>query len=69
MAGYIEGKYTGTRYVHSRAQIEAKIWYSKKERAYFSQQIHTQTGNIETKYEMIIKNFKIKGRGLCLNFL
>ena len=28
--GYLEGKYTGTRYVHGAAEIEAKIWYKKR---------------------------------------
>ena len=31
-----EGKYTGLRYVHAIANVEAKIWYSKKEKFYFS---------------------------------
>lgn len=31
VGGWLEGKYTGTRYVHAKADIQAKIWYSKKE--------------------------------------
>ena len=29
--GHMEGKYTGIRYVHSSADIEAKVWYAIKE--------------------------------------
>ena len=57
--GYLEGKYTGTRYVHAIADIEAKIWYSKKEKFYYNQQIPSKTGNTEKKYSINIKNFKI----------
>ena len=57
--GYLEGKYTGFRYVHSLANIEAKVWYSKKEKIYLTQQVPTETGNIEEKYSLVINNFKI----------
>ena len=57
--GYLEGKYTGFRYVHSLADIEAKVWYSKKEKIYLIQQVPTETGNIEEKYSLVINNFKI----------
>ena len=30
VGGWIEGKYTDIRYVHSDADIEAKVWYSKR---------------------------------------
>lgn len=57
--GYLEGKYTGIRYVHAIADIEAKIWYSKKEKIYLNQQVPTDTGNTEEKYSIVINNFKI----------
>ncbi len=57
--GYLEGKYTGIRYVHASANIEAKIWYSKKEKVFLTQQITTDTGNSETKYSLKLNNFKI----------
>lgn len=57
--GYLEGKYTGIRYVHAIADIEAKVWYSKKEKVYLNQQIPTQTGGLEEKYSLVINNFKI----------
>ena len=57
--GYLEGKYTGIRYVHAKADIEAKIWYSKKEKVFFKQQIQVPTGATEQKYTLNINNFKI----------
>lgn len=45
--GYIEGQYTGTRYVHGAANIEAKVWYTKKEKAALTQDIPMETGNVE----------------------
>ena len=57
--GYLEGKYTGIRYVHAISNIRAKVWYSKKEKKYFKQQILTDTGKTEKKYALKINNFKI----------
>lgn len=57
--GYIEGKYTGIRYVHASADIEAKVWYSKKEKFYYTDEIKVPTGATETKYTLNINNFKI----------
>ncbi len=57
--GYLEGKYTGIRYVHAKADIEAKIWYSKKEKVFLKQQIQVPTGATEEKYALNINNFKI----------
>ena len=57
--GYLEGKYTGTRYVHGAATVEAKIWYTKKEKAMLKQQIPVQTGNEEKKYSIKLKKNQI----------
>ena len=57
--GYLEGKYTGIRYVRAKADIEAKIWYSKKEKVFLKQQIQVPTGATEQKYTLNINNFKI----------
>ena len=57
--GYMEGKYTGTRYVHSTADIEARVWYSKKDKFYYSQEIKVPTGATEKKYTLNVNNFKI----------
>ncbi len=59
VAGWLEGKYTGVRYVHARADIEAKVWYTKKEKTYYNQVISVPTGNKENKYSLNFNNFKI----------
>lgn len=57
--GYLEGKYTGIRYVHSSAEIQAKVWYTKKKREPFIQQIPVETGNEEKKYSIKLKKNQI----------
>jgi len=59
VGGYLEGKYTGTRYVHSLADIQAKIWYSKKEKFSYKQQLKKPSNATETKYSIKINNFTI----------
>ena len=59
IAGYIEGKYTGTRYVHSEGEVLAKVWYSKKDKIELQKQEYKQTGKNESKYSIRIKNFVI----------
>lgn len=59
VVGYLEGKYTGIRYVHSMANIEARVWYSKKVKVPLNQEVKSTTGNEETKYSLQIKKFKI----------
>ncbi len=59
VAGWLEGKYTGIRYVHARADIEAKVWYTRKEKAYYNQVISVPTGEKENKYSINLNNFKI----------
>ena len=55
----MEGKYTGTRYVHAKAEIEAKVWYSGKEKISLNQEVGQETGNIKTNYGISFNNFKI----------
>ena len=57
--GWLEGKYTGKRYVHGMAEIEAKVWHSKRKRVYKLQEIEERTGNEEKKYKIKINNFEI----------
>lgn len=57
--GYLEGLYTGIRYVHAKADIEAKVWYTKKEKFYYNQRIKVPTGATEEKHTLNINNFKI----------
>ncbi|MBO5005038.1 MAG: sporulation protein YqfD [Clostridia bacterium] len=59
IAGWMEGKYTGTRYVHAEGKVEAKVWYTNKTRVYFKQNIKARTGNEEKKYTININNFEI----------
>ena len=55
----MEGKYTGIRYVHASADIEAKVWYSQKAKVYKKQQENIRTGKEETKYTIKLNNFTI----------
>lgn len=59
VGGWLEGKYTGTRYVHAKAEIEAKVWYSKKEKISLNQEIQDPTGRLENHYGIVVNNFKI----------
>lgn len=59
VGGYLEGKYTGTRYVHAKADIEAKVWYSKSETVNLKQEVKERTGETENKYGIRINNFEI----------
>ncbi len=59
VGGWMEGKYTGKRYVHSDAEIEARVWYSKKECEAYIQEENIKTGNSEKRYAVKINNFKI----------
>ncbi|MCI8362114.1 MAG: sporulation protein YqfD [Clostridia bacterium] len=59
VGGWLEGKYTGIRYVHANADVKAKVWYSQKEKIELKQVKSKQTGNKENKYSVKINNFKI----------
>ena len=61
-------KSTGIRYVHARADIEAKVWHTKKEKAYYNQVISVPTGNKENKYSINFNNFKINFYKRVSNF-
>jgi len=59
IGGWLEGKYTGTRYVHAQGEIQAKVWYTNKQRIYFKETKKEETGAIENKYSVNINNFRI----------
>lgn len=59
IAGWVEGKYTGTRYVHSSGEIKAKVWYTEKEQIPLKQDVEQVTGNEEIKYKIKFNNFAI----------
>ena len=68
VAGWLEGKYTGTRYVHATGEVIAKVWYSETSRIYYKQNVKTKTGNIESKYSLNINNFGINFYKKLSNF-
>lgn len=59
IGGWLEGKYTGTRYVHSKGEIQAKVWYSKKEKMSLIQEEYEETGTKKNVYSLNINNLKI----------
>ena len=59
ICGWLEGKYTGIRYVHAKGEIEAKVWYSKNKKIFYKQNVTEYTGNEENKYNIKLNNFKI----------
>ena len=57
--GWIEGKFTGIRYVHSLAEIEAKVWYTESIKIPYNVTETKYTGNEEEKYGIKFNNFQI----------
>lgn len=57
--GWMEGKYTGIRYVHAKGDIEAKVWYTKRKKIEYNTTERRETGNVENKYKVKINNFEI----------
>lgn len=59
IAGYMEGKYTDKRYVHSLGVVQAKIKYQKSEIIYLKQEKLRNTGDEEKKFQIKFNNFQI----------
>ncbi len=59
IGGWLEGKYTGMRYVHAMGEVQAKVWYSEKVKIDLNQTQKEKTGNEEKKYSVKINNFEI----------
>lgn len=57
--GWLEGQFTGIRYVHANGEVQAKVWYSQKVKIPLKQTKKIQTGNEESKYSVKINNFEI----------
>lgn len=57
--GWMEGKYTGIRYVHAKGEIQAKVWYTKYKNMSYNTTETKETGNIENLYTIKFNNFKI----------
>ena len=59
IGGFMQGKYTGTRYVHAKGEVKAKVWYTKKAMSGLTREIIEETGVTQNKYSININNFKI----------
>lgn len=57
--GWLEGKYTGIRYVHAKGEIEAKIWHTKYKFIPYNTTEIRETGNIEKFYSIKFNKFEI----------
>lgn len=57
--GWMEGKYTGIRYVHAKGEVQAKVWHTKYKNVPYNTTERKETGNIEEKYTIKFGNFKI----------
>ena len=57
--GWMEGKYTGVRYVHAKGDIEAKVWHTKNKKIMYKNVEKKGTGGEEKRYSIKINNFRI----------
>lgn len=57
--GTMEGKYTGTRYVHSLGEVKAVVQYTQTEQFLLKDEQKIKTGNKEEKYGIKFNNFQI----------
>ena len=55
----MEGKYTGTRYVHSLGEVKAIVQYAKTDKIFLKEEKNVETGNKETKYKINFNKFQI----------
>ena len=66
--GWMEGKYTGIRYVHAKGNVEARVWYTKSKKIEYKTKEKEETGRIDTVYAMKINKFKINFPKKLSNF-
>lgn len=59
IAGWIEGKYTGTRLLRADGKIDALVWYTETGSVKLNEKKIEKTGNTEKKYALNINNFRI----------
>lgn len=57
--GWMEGKYTGIRYVHAKGEVQAKVWHTKYKNIPYNTTEREETGNVEQQYTIKFNNFKI----------
>jgi len=59
IGGWMEGKFTGTRYVHARGEVIGKVLYSKKEKMDLKQVSVKRTDRNQKKHYIKFNNFEI----------
>ena len=57
--GWLEGKFTGTRYVHATGTVKGKVWYTQKKKYISINKKKEQTGKVENRYSLNLNKFKI----------
>ncbi len=57
--GWMEGKYTGIRYVHAKGEVQAKVWHTKYKNIPYHTTQRIETGKNENKYTIKFNNFEI----------
>ena len=57
--GWLEGKYTGIRYVHAKGNVEAKVWHTKYKFVPYNTTEIKETGKVEKFYSIKFNNFEI----------
>ena len=59
IGGWMEGKYTGVRYVHGAGKVIGKVWYTETARVQLKEEKTEKTGKEEKKYRINFNNFQI----------
>lgn len=59
IGGWMEGKYTGVRYVHGAGKVMGKVWYTETARVQLKDEKIERTGKEEKKYRINFNNFQI----------
>ena len=57
--GWMEGKYTGVRYVHAKGEVEARVWYTMNKTIEYTTTEKQYTGKEDINYGIKVNNFKI----------
>ena len=68
IGGFIPSKYTPQEKVHSIGNIEARVWYTIKEKQSLVQTEKVETGGVEKKYSIDFNKFKINLYKVVTNF-
>ena len=59
IGGWMEGKYTGVRYVHGAGKVMGKVWYTETAKVQLKEEKIEKTGKEEKKYRINFNNFQI----------